>query len=181
MMKKRCAFKAVLGALLFLQLSSGAPGAEPVKQETAKTGPGAMVIHSQSLELNDNAKVVTFSGDVRATRDDFTIECQKMQVHYAQLPGQKGGVEAGRGIDRIEASGKVRIVRAEGGTASAEQAVYHQAEEKVVLTGSPMVKQGNDFVEGDRITLFLKENRSVVESEQNRKVRAVIYPRGQKQ
>ena len=40
-----------------------------------------------------------------------------------------------------------------------------------------IVKQGNDLVEGAKITLFLKENRSIVEGGQGSKVKAVISPR----
>ena len=42
------------------------------------------------------------------------------------------------------------------------------------------MKQGEDFVEGDVITLFLKENRSIVESAGDKKVRAVIFPKQEK-
>jgi lipopolysaccharide export system protein LptA len=64
--------------------------------------------------------------------------------------------------------------------ATAEKAVYYQSEEKMVLTGNPVVRMGKDFVEGDRITMFLKEERSVVESSKDKKVRAVIFPKGKK-
>ena len=64
--------------------------------------------------------------------------------------------------------------------ATAEKAVYYQKDEKMVLTGNPVVKQGNDSIEGDRITIFLKENRNVVESSGDRKVRATIFPNSEK-
>ena len=51
----------------------------------------------------------------------------------------------------------------------------------MVLTGNPVVKQGNDFVEGSTITLFLKEERSIVESSEGGKVRAVIFPKEKKE
>jgi lipopolysaccharide export system protein LptA len=52
--------------------------------------------------------------------------------------------------------------------------------ENVVLTGNPVVKQENDFVEGDRITMFITENRTVVEGSADRKVRALIFPNREK-
>jgi lipopolysaccharide export system protein LptA len=61
-----------------------------------------------------------------------------------------------------------------------EKAVYYENDEKVVLTGSPVVKQGNDFVEGSKITLYLKEKRSTVEGSEKEKVRAVLHPRSEK-
>jgi lipopolysaccharide export system protein LptA len=83
-------------------------------------------------------------------------------------------------IDRIVATGKVKISRPDGAFAMADKLVYYENGEKVVLTGKPVVKQGNDFVEGSRITLYLKEERSVVEGSEKEKVRAVLHPRSEK-
>ena len=99
-----------------------------------------------------------------------------MFLYYAEQPTKKTSDNPGLKMDKIVATGKVKISRAEGGEATAEQAVYYQSDERVVLTGKPIVKQGNDFVEGDKITLFLKENRSIVEGSSERKVRAILFP-----
>jgi lipopolysaccharide export system protein LptA len=145
--------------------------------KTNNVEPVPMVIKSNTLEVNDTSRIVTFTGDVDAKKDDFTILCNKMLVYYEKPPGQKEGEQGGTKIDKIVASGEVRINRADGGVATAQEAVYYQLDEKLVLTGSPVVKQGNDFVEGDRITIFLKENRSIVESAKDKKVKATIFPR----
>ncbi|MBW1703623.1 MAG: lipopolysaccharide transport periplasmic protein LptA [Deltaproteobacteria bacterium] len=155
-------------------------GSETLKEELGKGGSKEMVIKSNKLEVDDNRKVVIFTGDVDAKREDFVINCKKLVVFYKSLPGSK---EPGKGkteVDKIVATGHVKITHAQGGSATAEKAVYYQRDEKVVLTQNPVVKRGNDFVEGDRITMYLKENRSVVESSGDRKVRAIIYPKSKK-
>lgn len=144
------------------------------------TGAGPVVITSNSLESNEQEGIITFLGEVKAKRDDFSIDCEKMVVHLRKAPGGTNGQGTGdpeARIEKIVATGNVKIVRAEGGVATADMAVYQQQEETLVLTGNPVVREGQDSVEGDRITLFLKEERSVVEGSKDRRVKAVIFPR----
>ncbi len=166
-------------------LLSQAAGFSPAQSETPlnqarKAGQGAMVIHSNTLEADDKKGIVVFTGEVDAQRDDFTVYCHKMVVYYEKSPAKKGTEEFAARIEKIVATGNVKIVRAEGGIATGEKAEYYQQDEKLVLTGKPVVKQNDSSVEGDRITLFLKENRSVVESSSDKKVRAVIFPKQDK-
>jgi len=157
-----------------------APFSEILKKELKKGNTESMVIKSNTLEIDNKQKIVTFTGNVYAQRDSFTVNCKKMLLYYHdQNPGKKPGKENMK-IKKIVATGKVRIIRQDGGVAMAERAVYFQEDEKVVLTGHPVIKQGNDFVEGSKITLFLKEKRSIVEGSARKKVRAVLSPRSKK-
>ena len=138
-----------------------------------------IVIKSDTLEFDHQRKMVTFTGNVDAKRDDWTIVCRKMVVFYVEKnkePSQKDSLK----IEKIVAKGDVRITRQSGGLVTAQEATYYWDEERVVLTGKPVVQQGDDFVEGTVVTLFLKENRSVVEGSGDTRVRAVISPRSEK-
>lgn len=170
----------MLTILLFGLLLPCFAGSETLKEELGKGEPKEMVIKSNKLEVDDNRKVVIFTGNVNAKREDFVINCQKLVVFYKSLPGSKEPGKEKTEVDKIVATGHVKITHAQGGAATAEKAVYYQRDEKVVITENPVVKKGSDFVEGDRITMYLKENRSVVESFEDRKVRAVIFPRQKK-
>ncbi len=170
----------VFVTLLWLTfLFDPAQSAQPQAQDR-KAGSGPMVIHSNTLEADDKKRTVIFAGDVEAKRDDFTVYCQEMVIYYEKSPEKTGPREAATKIDKIVATGDVKIVRTEGGVATGQKAVYYQLDEKLVLTGKPMVKQGDNSVEGDRITLYLKEDRSVVESSKEKKVKAVIFPKQDK-
>ena len=170
----------VLTALILLWVFSVPSLWAGPKEKAQKKAPGPMVIKSKTLEADDKKKRVTFEGDVEAKRDDFTVHCQKLVVLYEKPDQQKETEKVSARIDKIIATGAVKIIRAEGGVATGEKAVFHQKDEKLVLTGKPVVKQGEDFVEGDVITLFLKEDRSIVESDKDKKVRAVIFPKQEK-
>lgn len=165
-----------VAALLSLTLWSHPVQSASSETQAKKSEAKPIVINSTTLEADNKNKTVTFIGDVDAHMDNFAVYCHKIVVYYEEAPEKKGSKETGTKIDKIVATGDVKIVRAEGGVATGQKAVYYQLDEKLVLTGNPVVKEKNNFVEGDRITLFLKEDRSVVESLQDKKVRAVIFP-----
>ncbi|UCB49212.1 MAG: lipopolysaccharide transport periplasmic protein LptA [Deltaproteobacteria bacterium] len=168
--------------VIFYSLLFAAPGQteESPQEGGQKAGAGPIVIKSQSLEVDNQKRIVIFTGQVDARRDDMTINCEKMIVYYIDQSANKESEKTGVRIDKIVASGKVKISRPDGALAMAEKGVYYESDEKVVLTGRPVVKQGDDFVEGSRITLYLKEKRSIVEGSEKEKVRAVLHPRSEK-
>ena len=165
-------FATLLSLTMWSHPAQSASSENQTKKDAAKP----IVINSTTLEADNKKKTVTFTGDVDAQMDNFAVYCHKIVVYYEEAPEKKGPKETGTKIDKIVATGNVKIVRAEGGVATGKKAVYYHLDEKLVLTGNPVVKEKNNFVEGDRITLFLKEDRSVVESLQDKKVRAVIFP-----
>lgn len=67
-----------------------------------------------------------------------------------------------RSINRIEATGHVKIEK-ENGNATCNKAVYFNDEGKIVLTGDPVAWEKGTRVSGKQITMYLAEDRSVVE------------------
>lgn len=157
-------------------------GSETEQEEPEKAEQDPVVIKSKTLKVDNALKIVSFAGDVNAKQDNFLIDCEKMLVYYDNAGTNVTNANKDSGdikvrINKIIATGHVTISRAKGGVATAEKAVYFLQDEKMILTGNPIVKQGNSFVQGDRIILFLRENRSVVESYEDSKVKAVIFPK----
>jgi len=139
-----------------------------------------ITIHSNTLEFDQEKKLVVFEGKVRAKTEGMVIDCQKMLVYYIGSPMKKEtNVESSR-IDKIIALGNVVINRFDGGMARAGKAVFYQHEEKVVLTENPYIQQGPDYVEGQRIIIFLNEGRSIVEGNETKRVKATIFPKEEK-
>ena len=139
-----------------------------------------IIVKAKTLEWDNEQERVTFTGNVHAKMEGFTVDCWKMEVYYEGTPEKKNSAGGDTKIKQIVAMGKVKINRTEGGEAASEKAVYYGQDEKLILTGNPVVKQGKDFVEGERITIFLKENRSVVEGSEEKRVKAIIFPREKK-
>ncbi len=126
-----------------------------------------ITIKSDRMEVLQNQKVVVFSGHVVAQKKDLTIYADRLLVYYDQKEGK-------REVRKLVALGQVKITK-DDWIARAGKAVYFKNLEKIVLEDRPQIWQGDNTVKGARITLYLNEDRYVVESEANEKAEAVIF------
>lgn len=162
-------------AFLLFHLTSALAETKPKKTDGVNA-PGSIIITSDTFEVDDLQNIVIFSGGVDARMDEFTMTCNKMVVYYQRQSGEDETKDVNANIDRIIATGAVKIIQKDGGEATAEKATYYQNDEKIILTGKPVVKRGNNVVEGSYITVFIAENRSIVEGSEGSKARAVLHP-----
>ncbi|MBN2645170.1 MAG: lipopolysaccharide transport periplasmic protein LptA [Desulfuromonadaceae bacterium] len=133
-------------------------------------------ITADRLEADDQAGYFIFEGRVQAKQDNAIIYAKTLTVYYDQVPvsgAEKG--QAQRRIERAVAEGDVRIVQQDR-IATGQKAEFFQSQGYVVLTGSPKVLQGESQVAGERITVYLDDNRSVVEGGDQGRVRALFVP-----
>ena len=119
-------------------------------------------ITSDSMSLDYKGQSVIFIGHVKARQDTGQITSDTLRVNYADSQMKT--------IKDMVADGNVRISQGTRWSTS-DHAVMNQAQQTVVLTGSPVVHDGKDQITGRRITVYLKTNRSVVEG-----AYAVIFP-----
>jgi lipopolysaccharide export system protein LptA len=133
------------------------------------------------MESDQKSEAVLFVGNVEARQGELLIQAARMTVYY-QKPRAEGsqltGSEAGRAIEKLLASGSVKIVK-QNWVATGDQLEFISGERKIVLTGNTKVWQDNNLVTGDRIVLYLDEGKSVVEksdAETGERVKAFFYP-----
>jgi len=178
---------AVVAALLFaLGTAPGRAqqGAQPDQKEPIH-------ITSDQVEAFQQQRQVIFSGHVVATQKDIVVRGDKMTVFYVEKgqedgkgseksQGEATGSDLGGGsVDHIVVEGNVQITQGDR-VATGKVATYYRAENKVVLTGDPRVVRNQDSIKGDRITLFLDTDKSIVESGPSGRVQATIYSSGPK-
>lgn len=143
---------------IFLFLSVLCIAAAP---ETGGLGKGKrepIVITAGRMEADKLGDKVTFKGDVTLKKEAMTLNSDSMVVFYDSRS---------KGIREIEAFGNV-VVRKEGRVALSNRAFYHSKEEKIVLTGDARIIENENQLGGERITLFMREDRSIVEGGQVR-------------
>ncbi len=151
-----------------------------------KTSSGTMMPHSDSplhitsdrMDVDQTDRTIVFQGHVMVQQDNLTITGHSIKVFVASgasLSSEENGGMMDQ-IDRIEVEGDV-VISQEDKTATADRAVYYHKEQKIVLMGNPRAVQGQNTIEGQLITLFLQEGRSVVEGGSQAPVKAVLHPK----
>lgn len=155
--------------LLFLVLAC--PSASAAQQEKSpQPGPGGPPIEivADRLSADSVRDSVTFEGNVVATQADVTLYADRLHAEYSR--GE-------RAIEKISAAGNVRVVQ-DGKEGRAARAEFFNLEQRIVLTGDAELVQGKNSLKGDTVTIFLRENRSVITGGENGRVRAIIHPQG---
>ncbi|RMF44684.1 MAG: lipopolysaccharide transport periplasmic protein LptA [Deltaproteobacteria bacterium] len=156
-------FLVLLAGLAVLAPAMSAMAAESASPSFDRNAP--LEITSDRLEADDNRRQVVFVGQVVGRQDTLTIHCGRLTVEYAE----------GRQVRRIIALEDVRIIQGDR-VATGEQAVYDRQSGSIVLTGNPRVNQGEDFVSGEKITVYLDDRRSLVEGGKQGRVKALFHP-----
>ena len=138
-------------------------------QESKAIFEGAVVLTKGTLIVHSDVMVVSFrpsdqpasagkAGNQTAERSkDAGVADKGTRSGAGELP-----VLSNRSVSMIEATGRVKIEKAEG-RATCRKAIYYEDEEKIVLTGDPVAWQKGTRVTGKKITMYLAEDRSVVE------------------
>ncbi len=129
------------------------------------SGHGPIDITADALDLDYKKGTVNFRGHVHAAQADAQLTSESLKVIYGKDFHE---------VKQMFADGDVRMSQ---GTrwATGDHAVLDQPTHTVVLTGSPVVHDGEDQVTGSRITVHLDTGMSEVEG-----ARAVFFPKEQK-
>jgi len=159
----------IFAALSLAAALAGGAGAQERGGDSARElGSRPIDVTADRVTADSARNTVTFEGNVVARQADVTLHADRIQADYSR--------EAGA-IDRIEAEGNVRFVQ-EGREAHSARATFHNLEQRIVLSGGATLRQGQNTVQGETVTIFLRENRSeVTGGKDGGRVKAVINPK----
>jgi lipopolysaccharide export system protein LptA len=141
----------------------------PRPKADGKTQP--ITVDADRMERFGKESLVVFTGNVVARQNNAVQYADRMEIYLD---------EKGDRVLRTISTGTVKIVTNDCRTGTARRAEYHDLEQRVVLSGNARVWQDENVVSGDTITIFLAQDRCVVQGGTQERVKAVFHPRDEK-
>ncbi|TLY36691.1 MAG: hypothetical protein E6K60_07215 [Nitrospirae bacterium] len=161
----------------FVLLWGGLVSAAPPLDSSSATPSNNIVITSQSLVFKNQESTAFFEGKVVMKKTGFVMNSDQMTMYFEpnaqpgtkpdKMPPRTAGSPdlptfGNRAVSLIEATGNV-VIRQGGKQSKSKKAFYYQRDDKLILTGDPEVWEEGYRVTGVKMTMFLKEDRSIVE------------------
>jgi len=169
----------------------GAPGEKEKKKEPIH-------VTSDRMEADNQKNLIVFIGNVSAIQGEMEIQSDRLEVYVkkrekeedadrtspapppAEKPRSAGATDSGQeaqgSVERLIAIGNVLINQAKRKFAAGEHLDYKEETGIAVLTGNPRAWEGNNQVSGNKIEIFLKEDRTIVYGSTSRRVNVTLFP-----
>ena len=148
----QAAFEATPGA----KVGKSGPSSPAVQDSRPLTHLGQqddpLEIISDWTEADRQKGTISFGGKVIAKQKDMVLYADKV-VNYFDMQSQK--------LIKAIAVGNVKLNQADK-FVTCERAELIQAERKVILTGNPVMWQGENRVTGERIVIYLNQSQAEV-------------------
>ncbi|MDH4097862.1 MAG: hypothetical protein OEV77_08580 [Nitrospira sp.] len=182
--------------VFLLGVVSGGHTAEPGSlPKGGAIAPVPTTITAKKVTVRKQDSRAVFEGTVVLTRGPLLVYSDKMIVlFHSQGSGQAPSTSAGQiarqsagkredapptmsnhSVNRVEAIDHVKIKYATG-NATCQKAVYFSEGDKIVLTGDPVAWEKGTRVSGKQITIYLTEERSVVEGDSHVRIEEEVGP-----
>jgi lipopolysaccharide export system protein LptA len=116
-------------------------------------------ITADSLEVVQDRKIATFTGNVDAVQGDLVLTADQLRVHYGDEAGAAPGPPGTGSIRRIEAEGNV-FLSSPRETAQGDTGVYDVAANQLTMEGAVVLTQGENVIRGQRLEVDLVSGRS---------------------
>jgi lipopolysaccharide export system protein LptA len=180
-------FLLLLNVLVYAAASVAHSAESELPKQRGDAQAASTTITAKRMTVRNQDGQAVFEGSVVLTKGTLVVYSDKMVVRFHastngektsagesgsrgtsknSVPSKKGSdsmpAVSNRSMSQIEATGHVKIVK-ENGNATSGKAVYSADDEIITLTENPVAWEKGTRVSGKKITMYLKEDRSVVE------------------
>jgi lipopolysaccharide export system protein LptA len=144
------------------------PAAKAGEKGSGPRSNAPIVIDADRMEAFKKDGLVVFSGNVIAKQENSVQTADRMEVYLD---------DKGERVLRIISTGNVKIVTEDCRTGTAKRAEYYDDDQKLLLIGDAKVWQEENVVTGERMVMYLADDRSEAESGPQGRVKSVFYPK----
>ncbi len=135
-------------------------------------------ITADALEVQQNAGVAVFRGNVDAVQGELNLRADQLTVHYRK------GENTPNAISLIQADGSV-FLSSPNEMAQGNRAIYNIDTNTIELIGSVVLTRGENVIRGNRLVLNLATGKSKMESGatatgKKERVKALFVPKSVK-
>jgi lipopolysaccharide export system protein LptA len=170
-----------ISCTIFLLLAIAAVHADDNIDKTSKFNSKEPIeILSDRMEAFNQKQMVVFSGNAVVKQADWVLKTDRLTLYYKKEAGKQdksGAKEIGGAVnlEKIEATGNV-IVTQKMKVATSDAAVYFQESAQIIMTGNPVIREKKNIIKGCKVTIYLNEDRGLVEKCEGKKVSMEIHP-----
>lgn len=165
------------------QAQTAAPSTAPLGG--LGSGKDPIKIDADRLDVFDNEKRATFTGNVVAVQGDTTMRCSALNVFYEQsaaaasgnTPPAASGGDDNNNIRKLDCMGPVTVVSKEQ-TATGQHAVFDRSSNTVTLTGNVALSQDKNVQQCDQIVYNLDTSIANCIAKRGGRVQGVFVPGG---
>jgi lipopolysaccharide export system protein LptA len=133
---------------------------------------------ANSFYIAENAKKITFSGDVTSTQKEMDLSAQKLDIFFKS----QDNLDGDSGVDKIVAEEKVTL-KSKKDVVTADKATYIPNSEDVVLTGNVIFVKGENVLKGNKLIYNIRTGKTNLSSDnegEKGRIKLKLVPTGEK-
>jgi lipopolysaccharide export system protein LptA len=121
-----------------------------------------MQIDADRMIIHEQERRATFEGGVHVRQGDLLLQADRLDVWVKHSPVTEEFAYGSGNISKISAQGHVQVTQGSRNV-TADEAIFDQERQELVLIGNLSGRDGDYQVAGDKMVIYLEEQRSVIE------------------
>jgi len=143
-------------------------------------------ITSEKMEVDNKKNIIIFTGKVFVTKGRVEIRADKLILHPDKKKNEENNKISektnllGTGkMQKIIATGNVLLNQDRKKFATGDKLNFDDKRRIAILTGNAKAWEGKNQVIGNKIVMYLNENKTIVHGAKNRRVHVTLHPKKQ--
>ena len=143
-------------------------------------------ITSEKMEVDNKKNVIIFTGKVFVTKGRVEIRADRLVLHPENKKiktndsSEKSNLLGTGKMEKIIATGNVLLNQDRKKFATGDKLDFDEKNRIAILTGNAKAWEGKNQVIGDKIIMYLNEDKTIVHGTKNRRVHVTLHPKEQK-